>query len=86
MASPLPALESDSFQSRYGGGKWDGINENGVYGVFGFRSGYDSFGSVLERVVIQVGDVEWVGWTFDAGEKGLFLRGGHWGEVDLRKG
>jgi hypothetical protein len=74
-------LESDSFHSRRSG-KRDGINEANGGSCFG----NGEFGSVLERVVIHVGDVEWSGWTFDAAEKGLFLRGGHWAEVDLRKG
>jgi len=78
VASPLPTLESESFQSRCSG-KRDGIHDVGSsFGV--------SFGTVLERVMIHVGDAEWMGWTFDPQDKGLFLQGGNWGEVDLRKG
>jgi hypothetical protein len=84
VASPLPTVESDSFHSLTS--KRDGINETS--GSHSFVNGFANvnFGSALERVVINVGDVEWQGRTFDAGEKGLFLAGGCWGDVDFRKG
>jgi hypothetical protein len=84
VASPLPAVESDSFHSC--SSKRDGINETG--GSHSFANGFANvnFGSPLEGVVINVGDVQWRGWTFDAAEKGLFLAGGCWADVDLRKG
>jgi hypothetical protein len=78
-------VESESFQSRCSG-KRDGIKESSSFGLAGVGFASIGFGSVLERLVIHVGDVEWAGWTFDSGDKGLFLHGGHWEDVDLRRG
>jgi len=70
-------LESESLQSRRPYDKRDGIID------------LLNVEHVFERVVVSVGGVEWTGWTFinDTGSgKDLFLNGGHWVDVDLRKG